>query len=287
MLKKFASETSPGSVFTNESISSIEIRGSTAISPVNTSVVIENYSNSSYGVGYSKLVKEGDFLTKAEALFHVQSNLSSAVYDVLYTLPSRADFFIINVKNTTGNKTGINFDYRFGQSNADDYIKVPNIGESNITTITQRCYNSTDMNHYYICSYDNNPGEFPNSRLLALIFSGQSSNFVDVCVSNYSATNYRVNLTSNGEAKVVVPFTNGTCTLIDDNAYIVEDQGIPSKSFASYSVGSPAEIKVEIVLEYEKIKVEGSTRFGQGTHRVCIEKTAEKRLKAVVSVTEC
>ena len=39
------------------------------VTPFDSSIVIDDYSESSYGNGYSGLVRQGDFLSKAEALF--------------------------------------------------------------------------------------------------------------------------------------------------------------------------------------------------------------------------
>ena len=67
------------------------------ITPSDSSITLDDDKGSSYGTGYSELVKSGDRMPKAEAVVHVNSTY--IVYDVLYTLPSGADFVLIKIQN--------------------------------------------------------------------------------------------------------------------------------------------------------------------------------------------
>jgi len=67
------------------------------ITPEDSSILLDDFQNSTYGNGYSKLIKSGDHLGKAEALVHVNS--TNFEYDVVYTLPASADFLIVRVEN--------------------------------------------------------------------------------------------------------------------------------------------------------------------------------------------
>ena len=67
------------------------------ITPSDSSIVLDDLKESSYGYGYTELVKEGTHLPKAEALIHL--NTSFIVYDILYTLQSGADFLTIKIIN--------------------------------------------------------------------------------------------------------------------------------------------------------------------------------------------
>ena len=67
------------------------------ITPEDSSVILDNFYNSSGGTGYSELIRSGEHLSKAEALVHV--NASNMEYDIVYTLQSSADFLIIRVEN--------------------------------------------------------------------------------------------------------------------------------------------------------------------------------------------
>ena len=67
------------------------------ITPTDSSILIDDYIESSYGYGYSELVRTADRLAKAEALVHVNS--SFITYDVLYSLYSGADFVIVKIQN--------------------------------------------------------------------------------------------------------------------------------------------------------------------------------------------
>jgi len=67
------------------------------VTPVDSSIVLDDIPSTSYGNGYSELVRSGDNLPKAEVLVHV--NTTYAVYDVIYTLQSGTDFLIIKIQN--------------------------------------------------------------------------------------------------------------------------------------------------------------------------------------------
>ena len=67
------------------------------VTPASSSIVLDEFADSSYGTGYSELVRTGDFLTKAEAVFHI--NATYVYYDVVYTLQSGADFLIVKIQN--------------------------------------------------------------------------------------------------------------------------------------------------------------------------------------------
>jgi len=67
------------------------------VTPSDSSIILDDYSESSYGTGYSEFVKSGERLAKAEAVVHM--NTSYAVYDILYTLQSGADFVIVKIQN--------------------------------------------------------------------------------------------------------------------------------------------------------------------------------------------
>lgn len=67
------------------------------ITPEDSSVIFDDISTSSYGNGFSELVREGDHLAKAEALVHVNSTFLE--YDLVYTLQSGADYLIVKVLN--------------------------------------------------------------------------------------------------------------------------------------------------------------------------------------------
>jgi len=58
---------------------------------------LDDYVESSYGNGYSVLVRTGDRLAKAEALVHVNS--SFVVYELLYTLYPGADFIMVKIQD--------------------------------------------------------------------------------------------------------------------------------------------------------------------------------------------
>ncbi len=68
-----------------------------SIQPVNSSIYIDDNSSSSYGNGYSELLRTGTNLPFCTAHFFV--NASAVDYDVYYRLYAGADFLTVYVRN--------------------------------------------------------------------------------------------------------------------------------------------------------------------------------------------
>jgi len=495
------------SINTSSAISSIQIKSTNeTIIPVDTSIIIENVTNSSWGIGYSQIVKRQENLPEAQALFHVQSNLSSAVYDVVYSLPARADFLIIDVKNVTNNQTTMNYIYHIGLTTNNDIVNISNGTNGKVASLANICWNASNLISDYACSYDNtsdflpintsglvgywrfeegsgttasdssgyqhtgtinsanfetglfgnaynstsnssyisiaNSGDLPSwdisisawinpryqsntwptiynrgnqngaigynwiyftrnnthlvsltfqyangtvqgpyatvnipynsqwtyiavtynnasglitfykngisvgtsnvvgflpvtsvtaylgiyqgyttgsynfngtidevqiwnrsltaseisqlynqqlsSRFSGLIFAGDSTNFVQTCYQNYTATNYKLNISFNNDGRVIIPFSKGECSSLENKMRIISKQNVPSTAFnTTYSLGSGGDLPFGLILEYNRIKIQGSDHFGSGLQKVCIQKTGEVRYQAVVNVSKC
>jgi len=69
----------------------------TNVTLTDSSVVLDDYSGSSSGTGYTELVLPGDRLSKAEAVAHM--NTTTMSYDIVYTLQSGADFLMVKIQN--------------------------------------------------------------------------------------------------------------------------------------------------------------------------------------------
>jgi len=96
-IQKVGNETNHQPINTSANIRSITFKNNNAtIYPEDSSVIINDLPSSSYGTGYSKLVKIGDNLPQAEAIVYVNSTLIS--YEILYSLPSGADFIIVKIQ---------------------------------------------------------------------------------------------------------------------------------------------------------------------------------------------
>ncbi len=67
------------------------------ISPEDSSIIFDEIPETSYGNGFSELIRKGDHLPKAEALVHINS--SFVEYDLIYTLQAGADYLIVKVLN--------------------------------------------------------------------------------------------------------------------------------------------------------------------------------------------
>ncbi len=126
VLDKKGTQNNWDSINTSTLVKTVKIKSNGfVLKPNETSVLVGSQQNSSWGIGYSKLVSDSTSLAKAEAIAHVRSNVTNVEYEVLYTLPSLADFFFMSVRNVSDNMTTISFRYQLG-TNSTDVIRLPN-----------------------------------------------------------------------------------------------------------------------------------------------------------------
>jgi hypothetical protein len=285
VLQRIGNETKFDGINTSSIIKTIKIKeSSVSIIPNDTAVKIGNITNTSWGLGYSKLTFEGNFLSRAEAIAHIRSNLTNLEYDVFYTLPASSDFLIISIRNVSAeNKTTINFAYRLGSS-ANDTIRIAgNETVYNASYPLPTCYASSQLKEIYACSYDKI--EFSQPHTAAIIYSGSRTLFEKICNDRHFDDIYKFNLSAQGPLQIVLTTTKGVCTDIGNKTAVVETQGVPSAPFASYALAGPTVLQIS--LQYEKILLQGDLRIGKGTHNVCVRNVGETGNRAVVNITLC
>lgn len=195
-------------------------------------------------------------------------------------IKSRPDYVKYRLSFHIGNST--NDTYRIGTSGLTNAL----INRSNFTN-TQY---SSNLTHDYVCSSNNL--DFSNGMLVSLIHSYKSSELDFVNFStNYTgtSTNYTLELRNKiDSSQMLIAYTQGTCSLVDSKAYVIESQGIPSKSLAGLSVGTAAENLVSVSAQYNMIQLNGTSTFSKGSYRVCIDKPGvSEGNKPIVDVIEC
>ena len=289
VLPKIGNKTSFTGINTSNILSTVTLRNiSVTVMPNDTSIIVGNVTNTTWGLGYSEIVREGDFLTRAEALVHVKSNLTGTEYDVLYSLPASSDFLIVTVTNVSTNQTTMNLAYRLGSVGTNDVIRIDDVNEttyqSSPLSPPRACYTAINLTTFYECSYDSS--EFTTSVSLSLIYASDKNNFNQFCFDSYGSNDHKFNVTStSGNLKAVLPFTETVCTTIGNQTSVVQSQKLPSGPFTSYSLqGTPT---FSILLKYEKIKLAGNFRAGSGTYRFCAQKVGQDGTSAVINVTKC
>jgi hypothetical protein len=93
-----ASLSSPETINTSNIVQMFNfISTGTNVTPSDSMVTIDDFPDSSVGSGYSYIVKTGDHLAVAEAVVVV--NTTRLYYEILYSLPSGADFVVVKVQN--------------------------------------------------------------------------------------------------------------------------------------------------------------------------------------------
>ncbi|GEM_PF-3266189 len=176
--------------------------------------------------------------------------------------------------------------YRLGTTKVNDIYRIGNYSETvDNLTVTRTLYPS-DLIHAYVCTYDNT--EYLNGQLLALIHFYKKENLIFL---NFSATetndNYTIELKQQINSKSLLSFTKGTCQLIDQKMYLIENQQIP-RSFATLEYGLPKGQIIQIRLQNDRIKINGTDRFAKGTFRICIEyQGLSEDKKPIIWVREC
>jgi hypothetical protein len=93
--------------------------------------------------------------------------------------------------------------------------------------------------------------------------------------ANAGLTDYILELSQKiAGSSLIIAYTKGTCSIIDNGMYLVESNQIPSRPFASFGFGIPSEIPFLIRAKYDKIALNGSDVFGSGTNNICVSNDA-------------
>lgn len=272
---------------TSSVIRTITLKNTNAtIIPNDTSIILQSLRNTSWGLGYSELVREGSVLARSEVRVHVRSNLTNHEYDVFYTLPGSSDFFLINVKNvSTANTTTSVFTYKIGATGrTSDKITIG----ANETTFTNStlpaptCYSKSSLSSLFMCSYDNS--EFASSKASSLMYTGDPSVFSSMC-NDAVTDSYTFNLSVTGPVKALFAFTNGVCTDIGNRTNILKRQNIPSGSFGIFDLRGTTNL--QLLLQYERIRLSGDVISPSGTYRVCVKNIGQDGGIVLVNVTAC
>jgi len=300
-IQKIANSSSPNTdtIDSKDSIKLLNFKENMVnVTPSDTSLILDGMSNTSSGNGYSEIIKKGDYMSKAEALVHINSTEIS--YDVVYTLYSSADFLIVKVINAYYNSASASssrptyvkyrMSYHLNTSNANNVYRIDTNDIANQTVNNTNINNLqyvSNLTHYDICSYNNI--DYAGGMLLALIHSYKSS-YLDYInfTSTSSSADYTLELRNKPEGGLLLlVYTKGTCQLVHDKMQIVETQGIPSKPLATFSFSTPGSYYYEISATYDKININGTDSWTTGTNVICVEKTTVTNQKPVVYVRRC
>lgn len=183
--------------------------------------------------------------------------------------------------------------FHLSTSATNDVYRIGTSGLTNATidnlNLTNTQY-SSNLTHGYVCSYDS--VDYLNGLLVSLIHSHEPSELDFVNFStNYTgtSTNYTLELRNKIDtSQMLIAFTQGTCSLVDSKMYVIESQGIPSKSLAGLSVGSATENLASVSVQYDSIQLNGTGIFSKGSYKVCIDKPGvSEGNKPIVNVLEC
>jgi hypothetical protein len=259
------------------------------------------YGKASYNNGNDFANKPLTFTYDSTALATNNTD-SSGSYSLTFSIPYEGNYSLRIRTNDTQGISGENSTvmlittapknvkyrliYRLGSSKTDDVYRIGNPdlnGTIDDITLTNAQY-AKNLTHAYVCSYNGSA-----DLLLSLVHSYKKSDLNFVKFSTVAAeANYTLELSQKTSSSLLLAYTKGTCDAIENKMYLVEKQTIPSNPFASFSFGIPKEYPFEIRVQYDKIQLNGSDRFGLGSHKVCIEKSGVSLAnKPIVDVEKC
>jgi len=263
---------------------------------VNQIVARPNTGILAYGSAYYD--SDNSAFASSPIYFNYSSNplgsnntVSNGGYNFSFSVPYSGNYTLIAAGNDAYNNSFYNtsllyitstpfnvkyrLSYHFGAAASNDIEKTGNYNESVDSLTVNRFFYSSNSNltHAYTCTYD--PSYAP-SQLLSLIHSYQRSNLNYVnFTANASLADYILELSQKvAGSSLIIAYTKGTCSLIDNNMYLVENNQLPSKPFASFAFGTPKEIPFLIQVKYDRIALNGSDIFGSGSNNMCVSKDA-------------
>jgi len=255
-----------------------------------SSIVIDNRTQSSIGTGYIEIVREDEKLAAAEAVLHMNSTNMTAssaganfTYDVVYTLRAGADFLIVKTQNISDYINGsniptlvkFNFDYRIGGNKSVDAYDIGTINETIGARNVTRQFSTShgNLTQKYVCVFNRTGSD---GLLFSLVHSGKSDrldyvNFTSIIdVNNYNNNTYHTSIRQKiVGSSLIIPFTKGTCKLISDNYYQIANQEIPSRPFASFDLGGE-DIPIQVYSTYDRLQLNGTDRFSAGSYKICL-----------------
>ncbi|MDI6806966.1 MAG: hypothetical protein QMD14_04115 [Candidatus Aenigmarchaeota archaeon] len=240
-----------------------------AIKPANSSIIFNSDPSLSIAAS-SSLVRKGERLAKAEALFN------SSSFRVIFTLLSGSDYMVARVigsKNFT-----LNILFYLGTSSSDDIVYIPEIGSGNVSNFSSGCWSKDNLpSYYYICSDD-------PELMFSLIYLGKRPLFREICFSNTSLGNYSLNLTSS--QRIVVAFLTKKCNQLSETIKINEEQEVPS-SIEELPPTEEKRYEVAIFREYDTIDIANSARLRAGVRNVCIKYVGIVDRKPSIEILPC
>lgn len=209
-------------------------------------------------------------------------NNSESIYGRVHRVASADDLGSVTFNLTDKNSTFETNDY-------DQRIIFVNGSATTVNPATAAspgaaCYTSDSVSQFYLCSYDQT--EFSPTKTSGVVYAGRNANFVQLCNDNSTSPDYLFNVTGTGAFKTIIPIaSSATCNNVGNQTSIIEDQGVPSRPFGLYDLKGPA--KLQMSLNYDRIFLNGTARFGVGAHKICIEKTGRSENNVVVSLRIC
>jgi hypothetical protein len=102
---------------------------------------------------------------------------------------------------------------------------------------------------------------------------------------NQTGAPYKFNITTTGPPKLLIPLAGATCLDIGNKTGQVVSQGLPGAPFGSYQLTGPSNLQMSLM--YDRIRLDGDMKIGQGSNKVCFRKIGQDGTRILINVTNC
>ena len=124
-----------------------------------------------------------------------------------------------------------------------------------------------------------------NNTVAGLFFAG--SHFYNISLDpGYSTNDYLFQLRQDSrDNKILIPFTQGSYSNVDDNNEEIEQDKLVGKAFGVFSVAEPSEVWTYLMLIYTDINLTDNTRWSGGDYKLFIENNGKINEKTKIGIS--
>lgn len=222
-----------------------------------SSILIDDNPSSSYGNGYSEILKDGTGLPVCIAHFMVNAS-SGDVYDVYYMLFAGADFIVQEIGGLPYSKTIT--------SNFATHINTTDLIRINGTNISSD--GSTEETYVPSKRFISSNS---NGTVFATVFAGSLFNNISLNTS-YSGDDYLFQMRQGAENnRILIAYTNGSWEQIDSRMLEIDSDRLIGTTFGNFTETEPDEVQTTFFTFFKDINITLSDRIGMGNFDVIIK----------------
>jgi hypothetical protein len=233
----------------------MQVDSNTSIILANSSVMIDDQPQSSYGNGYSELLNEEE--NQPFCIVHFFINSTCCAYDIYYTLFSGADFLVQEIRGSLTSRA-ITSNYAL-HINSTDIIRV-----NGSTSLSTDLISSTYVPDKRFISSQANGTSF------GMAFAGKFFKNISLNTT-YPGSNYLFQMRQSYENnRILVAFTNGTWESFDSHMDEISSDRIVGSQFGNFTETHPSKLRTSVVLLPDDINLTNTLTWGSGYYEFMI-----------------